>query len=348
MAYKKLIKVRNVCQLLDKSKYPATHTIVGVTVTNNGDGSITANGNCTNVLNIELSGINKLTIKAKHKYLILDSSGSTSRAQYSTWVRDRRGGIFVDSVSSPIGGISYNDNECTVYLRFNKGVSVSNIVFKPQLFDLTEMYGAGHEPTTVEQFRKDFPHEMYDYSPHCWLPSYKHVFVAGDEKCLTSHQINLMCNTKNLFNPLGREDAKPIGNWPITKYDVGNVIYRGFSYSGYYQSDESYKCDVEVSGTSITVVQKIANYGIGYIVKCNPNTVYTLSFETNFITCASIFLDSEGNKLGGGFYKTFTTPNNAYYLLVSLSSQTAGTYFVNNLQIEEGNTATEYVPYGHL
>ena len=47
MAYKKLIKVSNVCQLLDKRKYPATRTINGVTVTNNGDGTITISGTST-------------------------------------------------------------------------------------------------------------------------------------------------------------------------------------------------------------------------------------------------------------------------------------------------------------
>lgn len=346
MAYKKLIKVRNVCQLLDKSKYPATHTDAGVTFTNNGDGTFTVNGNATNNVYIQL---NTITIKLGHKYLINDGDAGVSFGSYYTYLNVNGSNVANTSSSNAMNIYTANQNTlCSCYIRVSSGIEVPTVVFKPQLFDLTEMYGAGHEPTTVEQFRKDFPNEIYDYSPHCWLPSYKHVFVAGDEKHLTSHQINLMCNTKNLFNPLGRSDAKPIGNWPITKYDVGNVIYRGFAYSGYYQEDESYKCDVEVSGTVITVVQKIANYGIGYIVKCNPDTVYTLSFKTNFITRVSIFLDSEGNKLGSSSAKTFTTPNNAYYLLVSLSSQTPGTYFVNNLQIEKGNTATEYVPYGQL
>ena len=47
MIYKTLKKVSDVCQLLDKSKYPATQTINGVTFTNNGDGTIMANGTAT-------------------------------------------------------------------------------------------------------------------------------------------------------------------------------------------------------------------------------------------------------------------------------------------------------------
>ena len=42
-SYKKILKVSDVCQLLDKSKYPGTQTIDGVTFTNNGDGTITVN-----------------------------------------------------------------------------------------------------------------------------------------------------------------------------------------------------------------------------------------------------------------------------------------------------------------
>ena len=42
--YKGRYKVSDVCQLLDKSKYPATQTKFGVTFTNNSDGTITLNG----------------------------------------------------------------------------------------------------------------------------------------------------------------------------------------------------------------------------------------------------------------------------------------------------------------
>lgn len=52
----------------------------------------------------------------------------------------------------------------SVYLQFWE--STSDLIYKPQLFDLTEMYGAGNEPTTVEQFRADFPNELYDYNPY--------------------------------------------------------------------------------------------------------------------------------------------------------------------------------------
>ena len=47
------------------------------------------------------------------------------------------------------------------------GAQTNNVVFKPQLYDLTEMYGEGKEPKTVEEFRAKFPNEMYDYNLCC-------------------------------------------------------------------------------------------------------------------------------------------------------------------------------------
>ena len=55
MAYKKLIKVSNVCQVLDKSKYNPSQTINGVTFIKNDDGTFTANGTAT--ANIDYRGV---------------------------------------------------------------------------------------------------------------------------------------------------------------------------------------------------------------------------------------------------------------------------------------------------
>lgn len=40
-----------------------------------------------------------------------------------------------------------------------------NITFKPMLVDLTQMFGAGNEPSTVEEFRAMFPADYYPYNP---------------------------------------------------------------------------------------------------------------------------------------------------------------------------------------
>lgn len=42
-------------------------------------------------------------------------------------------------------------------LRVKQNATCTNELASPQVFDLTAMYGFGNEPTTVEQFKKDYP-----------------------------------------------------------------------------------------------------------------------------------------------------------------------------------------------
>ena len=334
MIYKTLKKVSDVCQLLDKRKYPATQTIVGVTFTNNGDGSITANGNCTYIYNLNITEIDKFTIKAEHKYLILDSSGATSRNQYSTWVRSGRGAILLDSVSTPIGSLGYNDNKCTVFIRINKGVSISNITFKPQLFDLTEMYGVGNEPTTVEQFRQDFPEELYDYKPYCFVKSYKTLLKVSDDKIITSYKKSLVCKTKNLF------DISKVKETDTLKI-IGNSIY---SYT--------YPAATEEAST------------LSIFKSLKPDTNYTMSAVCPFYLGAAtnwiLIVFNNGDTIvvfenykSGFAQRTFSLTqeqidNITYVYFYGKLESEGGPIIWSNIQIEEGNTATEYHPYGYL
>ena len=41
---------------------------------------------------------------------------------------------------------------------------LDNVILTPQIFDLTLMFGAGNEPTTVEEFRAMFPNSYYEHN----------------------------------------------------------------------------------------------------------------------------------------------------------------------------------------
>lgn len=45
-----------------------------------------------------------------------------------------------------------------------EGVTYDNVKLQPQIFDLTQMFGAGNEPSTVEEFEKMFPADYYPYN----------------------------------------------------------------------------------------------------------------------------------------------------------------------------------------
>lgn len=166
--YKERYKVSNVCQLLDKSKYPATQTINGVTFTNNGDGTITANGTATANSTFNLVHKANLLTIIDHKYLLIGcpEGGNTSSTYYLRY--DSDGGTAGYDVGNGVIFTRTNEKVAYINIRILANYTANNLVFKPQLFDLTEMFGAGNEPTSVAEFKEKFPDDLYPYSPYCW------------------------------------------------------------------------------------------------------------------------------------------------------------------------------------
>ena len=170
---RKLYMGRNIewNQLLDKSKYPATVTTKGFAFTNNGDGSITINGTAISTADSYFGLKNNIEIPVGHKVLI---SGGVTGAGWSSYMlydaSDPARGFDVSG-----GGKIYTVQTSPVkpFLFVAKGYTVSNITFKPQLFDLTQMFGAGNEPSTPEEFWSYFDHKLYPYNPGETQPLFK-------------------------------------------------------------------------------------------------------------------------------------------------------------------------------
>ena len=153
-------------QLLDKSKYPATTTTNGVTFTNNGDGTITVNGTATaNVIFAPIGQNNPISIVSGHKFLFISCPPGGSQ---NTYFSDLKNVPEDESFFDVGGGVIMATASTTTGLRCNirviSGYTANNLIFKPQLFDLTQMFGAGNEPATVEEFRAMFPDDYYPYN----------------------------------------------------------------------------------------------------------------------------------------------------------------------------------------
>lgn len=183
--YKGRYKVSDVCQLLDKSKYSNTNTVNGITFTNNkDDGTITVNGTATN------RAVNTYVIYSKTrlsgKVLLTGCPSGGSSNTYYNYVYTRRGdGVWISGNNDYGSGCFFNYG-ITAYnilcqIIIEKGTVCNNLVFKPQLFDLTEMYGAGNEPTTVEEFREKFPNDLYPYQPYCWAKLKSLIYKDDNE-----------------------------------------------------------------------------------------------------------------------------------------------------------------------
>lgn len=329
MIYKTLKKVSNVCQLLDKSKYPATQTINGVTFTNNGDGTITANGTATKNANF-LFGLD-IPYPKNHITLIIGCPSGGTGNTYSI--------ITSFGYDYGNGEIRKQDREDirsgNSHIMIGANTVVSNLVFKPQLFDLTEMYGAGNEPTTVEQFRQDFPEEMYDYKPYCFVKSYKTLLKVSDDKIITSYKKSLACKTKNLFDiskvPTSSSKLTVKDN-SICSYDYPAVT----NDPNFLSIFKSLKPD-----TNYTMSATVPKY-LG---------TYTGFIAIKFTDADAIFIYGE---FKNGYNKsTFSLTqeqinNITYVYFYGRNENNGGPVIWRNIQLEEGSTATEYHPYGYL
>ena len=164
--YKGRYKVSNVCQLIEATT--ATTTINGVTFTNNGDGTITANGTATANSTFNLIYKADLFTIIGHKYLLIGcpEGGNILSTYFLRY--DSDGGTVGYDVGNGVIFTKTAEKIAYVNIRVYAGYTANNLIFKPQLFDLTEMYGAGNEPTTVAEFKEKFPDDLYPYSPCCW------------------------------------------------------------------------------------------------------------------------------------------------------------------------------------
>lgn len=144
-------KTTKMVQLLDKSTYYGTSTNVGITATNNGDGSWTINGTATKAGYIQLSPA--LSLEGGHKVLLLGNKLN------SAFILALLNQDIIDNGNGGVGNINA-ENAKTWGISWRSGAVINNVTITPQLFDLTAMNR--EDITTVEQFKAEFP-DFYPY-----------------------------------------------------------------------------------------------------------------------------------------------------------------------------------------
>lgn len=146
-------KTNKIVQLVDKTAFIQSGTKVGLTFTcNRTTGAVTVNGNATASSFWNPAG--NLPLINNHKYLICGNytgSGITGLGLLNQNIYDKGSGAIGTAVTS------MESPRNTWGIIWDSGTTFNNVTIYPQFFDLTAMYGFGNEPTTVEQFKKDYP-----------------------------------------------------------------------------------------------------------------------------------------------------------------------------------------------
>lgn len=309
-SYKKLLKVSDVCQLLDKKTYEPTHTTNGVVYTNNGDGTITVNS-----LNITANTYDIIApaifAKKGHKYCV-PLTANYSGGYFYVQINNEKD-VYVAEISNGIYE-STADNyhlvpRIVAYLNSPQG----DKTYKPQLFDLTEMYGAGNEPATVEEFKAKFPNELYDYSPRCWVKSYKTGLIAKTKNLLTEIKPFFNTRVENGIVYQGIADTRELDTLKVQLYN-GNTFVKDFS---------------------------------GNAQQIGKNT---LTFTTNILPAHTrVIFGLNGITHDTTVYAPITLENNTTYTMsMDFINITQGEIAWTNSMLEKGSTATDFVPYGYL
>lgn len=159
---------------------------------------------------------------------------------------------------------------------------------------------------------------------------------------------------KNMLKLAGRSERNPGGSFYNTskRNFTGDGIFVGITSNNYYLNTNVKDYEIDDLNNTIKVISNGNGYGVGFDLKVTPNTQYTVSSTSpcnirlgqyqedgTFITwngaTASQFKLNE----------TFTTLNDTYWLLFTAATSTANPIEYTNVQIEKGDTATEFEPY---
>ena len=118
-----------------------------------------------------------ILLKGGHKYLLRDTLNYAESGNTKSWTLSDVSGSHDFVATVPINAIyaySGSDKTCWIGKNFDIG-QVYDCSGYVSLFDLTQMFGAGNEPSTVAEFEQMFPEAYYPYS----VPTLLSVNLAG-------------------------------------------------------------------------------------------------------------------------------------------------------------------------
>lgn len=175
--------------------FPSSVTKNGITWTKNADNSYTANGTANSGgATFDVSPV-MYNVPKDHKILIKGCPNGGSRSTY--FYRDGFNSTNDDIGNGSIYTNRYNSN-VLARLIIAGGVTVTDLVWKPLMFDLTLMFGAGNEPSTVEEFQQMFPADYYEFNTGELLSAGVTEVVSKDSNNATLQTYSIPAEIKSL------------------------------------------------------------------------------------------------------------------------------------------------------
>ena len=302
-----------------------TITFNGVDITIQ-DGEITLNGTATSTGTKQLQPIKTTTLNGNYTNNVIYISGTSSSSDFANFnIRKASDGTIISGTQTNLIQnntniqLTVSENTSIIYgIYVRNNTTYTNYKFKPQL---------------VTGTTADYNWEQYVGGTPSPNPDY-----PQEIKTITGNNNVTICN-KNIYNPTTKVNGIDIYTsgctaalnndvLQLTATDTNMIFGTGRAVGGNYYYDR------------------------GFLMNIKPSTKYTFSIDNSIVNRAYFNSYDENKKsLGGsnvyGTTGTYTTPSNAKYMTAAIvcSNAVIGTTYNIKVQIEVGDTATEYETY---
>ena len=278
----------------------------GVTITNDGDGtySVMTQVDAPSTADVFFPVTDSFVNGRKVTFY-----GSPSGASASTYCLKAQIAGAADTGSGATIASTSTNEVLGIFIAAGTTINTS-VKFTPQVFDLTQMFGAGREPS-LDEFKALYPLNNYAYS-------------AGELRSLSATAIKSVgFNALNLAREKGVPKESSFGKETKRPSLLNESIYVvGLSGNNYFDPGQVSSCKVD--GGRIAV-KSAAGYGVGFAVKTIPNTAYWLQYSSTgaIVDVAVAQYDATGVNLTYYELKTsgsFTTRANTAFCVIIFRS----------------------------
>lgn len=210
------------------------------------------------------------------------------------------------------------------------------------IVDLTKMFGAGNEPTTVEEVEAILGNDYYEYNTG--------EVVGNNVEKLDVTGFNMLGLT-------GRTEYAT-AKYPTSKWDFlsEDVVIKGMAANAYISSGtiDSYSISKESVTVKTSTSGNASSYGLGFPVRVTPNTSYyfTNTVPTG-VTTSITWFDNDYYYISYNFSikgQTFTSPANAHWCVIIFrpnAVDTEATFTNPVFNISNASKNGTYEPYKH-
>ena len=270
-----------------------------------------------------------LNVRGSYGYYWSSTWGSARWAQNMTFTRE---GVYSRANNNRYNGFTVRPVLTHKLTPETDGSGHKFIQYGDNITDLTRVFGAGNESATVEEFKEIFPADHYPYNPG---------------EIISNKTEKLEMTGFNLLKVKGRVAHVGGDLTPTSKRNFSEGEYwNGFTWNGYYLHRYA-QTNLALGEGQVSATGVNGSYGIGFPIKCEPNTQYY--YKTTYGAIG--FFDQEGVFVNYQYVNTmgvFTTPANAAWMVIVVG-RIASAYTESNLVVNVSNTDRNgtYEPYKH-